>query len=181
MIDTLSQGRHPTLHSYKESQMSTITLEMLSAAATGTATRAASKAFHTLTVEEARELVKIKDGNRKPAEDGSQKLTVIIGKHVLPLDFIKVGTSRIAVTAEQVEGFTVAIQTEIDKGSFDDVIAKAQVLAKAQYEKALANPVKRAPKVAVEETAGLDLDELDASNEASDEVSEEQVDLDEEL
>jgi hypothetical protein len=150
---------------------------MLSAAATGTATRSASKAFHTLTVEEARALVKIKDGNRKPTEDGSQKLTVIIGKHTLPLDFIKAGTSRIAVTADQVEGFTAAIQTEIDNGSFDDVIEKAQVLAKAQAEKALANPVKRAPKVAASEVEGLDLNELDESNEPN----EEQVDLDEEL
>jgi hypothetical protein len=148
-----------------------ITLEMLQAAATGTATRAASQAFHTLTVAEARPFVKIKDGNRKPADDGSQKLTVVIGKHTLPLDFIKAGTSRIAVTAEQVEGYTAAIQTEIDNGSFDDVIEKAQALAKAQYEKAIANPTKRAIKLPVGETEGLDLDA----------ISEDQVDLNEEL
>jgi len=152
-----------------------ITLEMLAAAAVNTATRTNSTAFHTLTVADARPLVKIKDGNRKPAEDGSQKLTVVIGKHTLPLDFIKVGTSRIAVTADQVEGYTAAIQIEIDNGSFDEVIEKAQVLAKAQYEKSLANPVKRKAAAPADETEGLDLDEIEAS------VSDNQVDLDEEL
>jgi hypothetical protein len=158
--------------------MSTIiTLEDLAASATGTATRAASKAFHTLTVEESRPLVKIKDGNRKPAEDGSQRLTVVIGKHTLPMDCIKAGTSRIAVSADQVEGYTVAIQGLIDSGSFDEVIEKAQVLAKAQYEKALANPVTRTKAAPAEATEGLD---LDAIADESD-VSTEQVDLDEEL
>lgn len=149
----------------------TITLQDLAASAVSGATRAASKAFHSVSVEEARSLVKIKDGNRKPAEDGSQKLTVVIGKHTLPMDCIKAGTTRIAVTAEQVEGYTAALQTEVDKGSFDEAIAKAQELAKAQYEKALANPIKRAPKAPeadVEATEGLDLDSISVE-EVSDE------------
>ena len=87
-----------------------ITLEMLQAAATGTATRAASRAFHTLSVADARAEVKIKDGNRKPAEDGSMKLTIVIGKHTLPMDCIKAGTSRVAVEKDQVEGYTEALQ-----------------------------------------------------------------------
>ena len=156
-----------------------ITLEMLSAAATGSATRAASRAFHTLTVEEARGSVKIKDGNRKPAEDGSQKLTVIIGKHTLPMDCIKADTSRIAVTADQIEGYTEALQGLIDNGSFDEAIEKAQGLAKAQYEKAIANPTKRGAKVVAEDTADLDLDALEDGDSAVSEES--QVDTDEEL
>ena len=146
-----------------------ITLEMLSAAATGSATRATSRAFHTLSVEEARGSVKIKDGNRKPAEDGSQKLTVIIGKHTLPMDCIKAGTSRIAVTADQIEGYTDAIQGLIDNGSFDEAIEKAQGLAKAQYEKA----TSRVSTPVVEATEGLDLDAIEAGDA--------QVDADEEL
>ena len=146
-----------------------ITLEMLSAAATGSATRATSRAFHTLSVEEARGSVKIKDGNRKQAEDGSQKLTVIIGKHTLPMDCIKAGTSRIAVTADQIEGYTDAIQGLVDNGSFDEAIEKAQGLAKAQYEKVTSRAAAPAP----EATEGLDLDAI--------ETGDAQVDADEEL
>ena len=143
--------------------MSMITLADLQAAATGTATRTGEPAFHSVTVEEARKSVKVKDGNRKPAEDGSQKLTVVIGKHTLPLDCIKAGTTRVAVTAEQVEGYTEALLAAVADGMFDANIEKAQALAKEQAEKAAANPRTRAPKaaVAVEETVGLDLDELD--------------------
>lgn len=162
--------------------MSLITLEMLAESATGSASRAATKSFRTMSIEDARAEVKIKDGNRKPNEDGSQKLTVVIGKHTLPMTCIKAGTSRIAVSADQVEGYTSAIQGLIDNGSFDEEIGKAQILAEAQYQKALANPVTRTKKVVVEDTAGLNLDDLDdeaAPSEAD--VSEAQVDLDEEL
>lgn len=143
--------------------MTMITLADLQAAATGTATRSGAPAFHSVSVEEARSSVKVKDGNRKPAEDGSQKLTVVIGKHTLPLDCIKAGTTRVAVTAEQVEGYTEALLAAVNEGMFDEQIAKAQELAKAQAEKAAANPRTRTPKAAVaaEDTAGLDLDELD--------------------
>lgn len=138
-----------------------ITLDLLAAAATGTATRSGAPAFHSVSVEEARASVKVKDGNRKPAEDGSQKLTVVIGKHTLPLDCIKAGTTRVAVTAEQVEGYSEALLGAVADGLFDVAIAKAQVLAKAQAEKAAANPRTRTAKVAVEETEGLDLDDLE--------------------
>lgn len=143
--------------------MTMITLADLQAAATGTATRSGAPAFHSVSVEEARNSVKVKDGNRKPAEDGSQKLTVVLGKHTLPLDCIKPNTTRVAVTAEQVEGYTDALVAAVNDGLFDEAIEAAQVLAKAQAEKAAANPRTRKPKVevAVEETAGLDLDELD--------------------
>lgn len=155
--------------------MSNITLALLAAVAIGTVSRASSKAFHTLTVEEARAEVKIKDGFRKPQTDGSQNLTVVIGKHTLPMDCIKAGTSRIAVTADQVESYTEALQELVSNGDFDDAIVKAQALAKAQYEKAVANPRKRVTKAEPLETEGLNLDSLD------EESSEDQVDTDEEL
>lgn len=141
--------------------MTMITLAEMAAKATGTATRAASTSFYTVPVEEARASVRVKDGNRKPAEDGSQKLTVIVGKHTLPLDCIKAGTTRIAVSADEVEGYTAALLEAVSTGLFDEAIEKAQVLAKAQAEKVAANPRKRAVKVAVEETGGLDLDALE--------------------
>jgi len=138
-----------------------ITLELLAAAATGT-NKATSTAFHTVSVEEARASVKVKDGNKKPEVDGSQKLTVILGKHLLPLDCIKAGTTRVAVTADQVEGYTEALLGAVNDGLFDEAIAKAQELAKVQYEKAVANPRKRVAKVAAEDVEGLDLDDLEA-------------------
>ena len=140
-----------------------ISLAQLAEAATGTASRVAGPTYYSVSVEEARASVKVKDGNRKPNEDGSQKLTVVLGKHTLPLDCIKAGTTRVSVTAEQVEDYTAALVAAVVDGLFDDAIAKAQELGKAAAEKAAANPRTRAPKVAVavEETAGLDLDELD--------------------
>ena len=85
------------------------------------------------------------------------------------MDCIKAGTSRIAVTADQIEGYTGAIQGLIDNGSFDEAIEKAQGLAKAQYEKA----TSRVSTPVVEATEGLDLDAIEAGDA--------QVDADEEL
>ena len=129
--------------------MTTITFADLQAAATGTVSRTGAPAFHAVSVEEARTFVKIKDGNRKPAVDGSQNLTVVLGKHTLPLDCVKAGTSRVPVTEEQVEGYTDALQTAINEGLFDGDIANAQVLAKAAAEKAKANPRTRTAKPVV--------------------------------
>lgn len=149
----------------------TITLADLQAKAIGTQ-RAGATPYHAKTVEEARTDVKIKDGNRKPAEDGSQALTVVLGKHTLPLDVIKAGTTRVVVTAEEVEGYTAALQEAVNSGMFDAAIEQAQVLGKAQAEKAAANPRTRKPKTveSVEETAGLDLDELDSLEGEEDEL-----------
>ena len=140
-----------------------ITLQDLAAAATGTQARTNTVTFYNVSVEEARASVKVKDGNRKPAEDGSQKLTVILGKHTLPLDCIKAGTTRVAVTAEQVEGYTEALLNAVNEGLFDESIVKAQELAKVAAEKAAANPRTRTakPVVAPEDTDGLDLDDLE--------------------
>jgi hypothetical protein len=138
-----------------------ITLAELQAVATGTATRSGAPAFHSVSVEEARESVKVKDGNRKPSLDGTQKLTVVIGKHTLPLDCIKAGTTRLAVTADQVEGYTEALLAAVAEGMFDESIVVAQKLAKEQAEKAAANPRTRTAKVAVEDVEGLDLADLE--------------------
>ena len=127
--------------------MTTITVADLAALATGTS-RGSVVSFYSLPVEEARAHVKIKDGNRKPAEDGSQALTVVLGKHTLPLDVIEgfaPNASRVPVSKEQVEGFTAALQGLVDDGSLDSSIAVAQEKAKEQAAKAAANPPSTFP------------------------------------
>jgi hypothetical protein len=143
-----------------------ISLQDLQAAATGSKSSAAVS-FHSMTVEDARGSVVIKDGNRKPAQDGSQALTVTLGKHTLPLDCIKLGTTRLSVTEAQVEGYSEALQSVVDEGGFDTAIEAAQVLAKAQFERTVAtNAAKKAAGVAAPEaTEGLDLDSLGESEE----------------
>ncbi len=152
----------------------TISIADIAAKAIGTV-RTGSTPFHAKTVEEARADVKVKDGNRKPSEDGSQNLTVVIGKHTLALDAIKAGTTRVAVTAEEVEGYTEALVAAVAEGLFDEQIAKAQELAKIQAAKPR---VARKAAVAAEETEGLDLGALDAPAEVAEEVATEEVDLD---
>tara|TARA_R110002020_G_scaffold225658_3_gene435756 strand:- start:533 stop:1012 length:480 start_codon:yes stop_codon:yes gene_type:complete len=154
----------------------TITLAQLAAAATGSATRSTANNWHSVSVEEARSSIVIKDGNKKPATDGSQKLVVQLGRHVLPLDCIKAGTTRVAVTAEQIEGYTAALQSAVNDGIFDEAIVKAQELGKEAAAKAAANPRTRTAKVAPEEAEGLDLDAIEG--EVGDSVEEPEVDLD---
>lgn len=145
-----------------------ISLAQLAEVATGSATRAGATPVHMMSIEEARAAVIVKDGNKKPAEDGSQKLTVVLGKYTLPLECIKAGTTRLAVTAEQVEGYSEALLNAVTEGLFDEQIVKAQGLAKAQSEKVKAKA--KAPVVEAADTEGLDLDAL--SNESADNQAE---------
>ena len=127
----------------------TITLQDLAAVATGTTTRSGALPFHQVSVEDARASVRVKDGNRKPAEDGTQKLTVVLGKYTLPLDPIKAGATRIFATEEQVEGYTEALLQAVSEGLFDAEITVAQERAKVKAESYVAA-----------ETVGLDLGAL---------------------
>ncbi len=153
----------------------TISFADIAARATGT-TRSASTPFYKMSVEEARGQVKVKDGNRKPAEDGSQNLTIVLGKHTLPLDVFAVGTSRVSVTADEVGAYTEALIAAVNEGSFDVQIVKAQELAEIQANKPRA--ARKSAVVAVEATEGLDLDSLDAPEAVAEEVATEEVDLD---
>ena len=83
--------------------------------------------MYELAIKEARKLVKIKDGNRKPSEDGSQALTVTLGRYTFGLDIIAAGASRITAAKDQVEQFTGILQAAIDEGSFDKEIEDAQL------------------------------------------------------
>ncbi len=148
----------------------------MQAIATGTATRTGAQPFHMLSIEEARERVVIKDGNRKPNEDGSVKLTVTVGKHTLPLDCIQAGTTRLDVSVakanelgitieDAIVGYTDSLKGEVNSGAFDEALLHAQELAKAQADKPRAERTVK-PAVAVEETEGLDLDSLEVTEEA---------------
>ena len=119
---------------------------------------------YLLSIEDARKAVKIKDGNKKPAEDGSQALTLTIGRITIALDVIAQGATRVNATADQVEEFTAQLQAALDEGVFDTAITAAQAKANP------ANKVKVAKEAleadAQETPEGLDLDALDADLEA---------------
>jgi hypothetical protein len=122
---------------------------------------------YLLPIEEARAVVKISDGNKKPAEDGSQAITLTIGRVTIALDAVAPKATRINATAEQVEAFTATLQAAVDAGAFDEAIVAAQTKA---------NPANR--KVAAPTTSGelvegapdgVDLEALDAE-EATDDL-----------
>lgn len=125
------------------------------------------KGLHELTIEEARAKVVVVDGNKVPAEDGSQALTLKLGKRKVALDAVKANATRINATAAQVEGFTAALLAAVAEGKFDAAIIDVQKAADP------ANKVATG-KVATVESAddtgeleeeklpdGLDLEELE--------------------
>jgi len=84
---------------------------------------------YLLSIEEARKAVKVKDGNRKAAEDGSQALTLILGRVALSLDVIAKGATRINATKDQVEAFSAKLVSAVEAGAFDAAIVEAQAKA----------------------------------------------------
>lgn len=132
-----------------------------SAVANNNARGSSSTPSYLLPIEDARKAVKIKDGNKTPKEDGSQALTLVIGRITIALDTIAPKATRINATKEQVEAFTEQLQAGVDAGAFDEAIVAAQAKANP------ANKVKVA-KEAMEERpegegtpAGVDLDALE--------------------
>lgn len=83
------------------------------------------KKVYELTVEEARAVVTIVDGNRKEVTDGSQALTLKLSRRTLSLDAVVKGTNRILASEDSVEEFTGILQAAIDDGSFDEAIQEA--------------------------------------------------------
>lgn len=122
---------------------------------------AARTPTYALPVEEARAAVKVRDGNKKPAEDGSQALTLALGKYTLPLDVVKQGATRINASAEQVESFTETLLAAVEAGQFDNEIIAAQ----KRGEEAANKPAAPKADTTVEEETqeapeGVDLDSL---------------------
>lgn len=127
--------------------------------------------IYALSIEDARAKVKVKDGNKKPKEDGSVALTLTFGKRTLPLDVIKPKATRINATAEQVEQFTSVLETAVAEGAFDEIIIAAQAEAEAAANKAKANVEAGVPSEAAE---GIDLDAL-GGEETTEEAGEDEL------
>lgn len=136
-------------------------------AATSQLTRSTTPVYE-LPIEEARGKVVVKDGFRNKPEDGSQALTLTLGKITLKLDAVKPNATRIIATKDQVEEFTAILEAGVKAGDFDAAIVEGQAGAKAAAE-------KRAATVAAQGEAtsdadggveaapeGVDLDALDA-------------------
>lgn len=128
--------------------------------------------LHSLSIEDARAKVKVKDGNKVAKADGEQALTLTLGKHTLSLDVIKAGTTRLNITADQVEDVTANLQEAVDGGQFDDAIVAAQ----AKSDPANRKPAASAPVEPPSAPESVDLDALDnsgVSEESSDELDDE--------
>lgn len=116
---------------------------------------------YLLPLEEARKAVKIKDGNKTAKEDGSQALTLTIGRITIGLDAIAPKATRVNATADQVEAFTEQLQAALEAGAFDDAIIEAQ--AKANPANKVASAKEALVEAEREEGApeGVDLDALE--------------------
>lgn len=124
-----------------------------------------------LSIDEARALVKVGDGNKKPAADGSKALVLRLGKVLVGLDAIAPEATRVNATAEQVAEFTTVLEAELKAGTFDAAIAAAQVkiregkaaaAAKPKAETTVPEPIDSEVEVSTEEVQieGLDLSSL---------------------
>lgn len=109
-----------------------------------------------LSIDEARALVKVADGNKKPAEDGSQALSLRLGKVVIALDVIAAGATRVNATKEQVAEFTAVLEAEVKAGSFDAAIVAAQTKIREGKVAAAAKPKVAKPTTVPEPTEGAD-------------------------
>lgn len=115
---------------------------------------------YLLSIDEARVAVKIKDGNKVAKEDGSQALTLTIGRITVSLDVIAPRATRINATADQVEGYTAQLQEALDAGAFDAAIIAAQAKANPANKVAAAKEALEAPLVEGQ-PEGVDLDALE--------------------
>lgn len=128
------------------SLLATLKLHAASSGATSSNTP-----VYQLDIDAARKAVKIKDGRKVKAEDGSQDLVLTLGRITLSLDVIATGANRIQATADQVEEFSAALAEELANGTFDEAIVEAQGKAKEAAERAK----EKATKVVTAESEGL--------------------------
>ena len=135
--------------------------------AAGTTTRASKTPLHELSIEEARKVIKIVDGNKVKKAD-QQALTLQFGRRKLTLDAISNGATRLNVPNANVEGVSVALVQHIANGDFDEAIKQAQqalkeakakpstLVAKEPQEEAPVNADEKAALVEQEETPNID-------------------------
>ena len=149
-------------------------LSSLAAFAATTATRtAAPKNASTLTVEEAREVVKINIQEPKGSVDvGKQYITLKLGQVKLSLEAIAPKLDRLAVAEADIEAVSATLQAAITDGTFDAAIVEGQAKIVAGFEKLKETKAKLAAEAlvptevateeeAVAEIGGLDLDALE--------------------
>ena len=117
---------------------------------------------YLLAIDDARRAVKIKDGNKKPNEDGSVALTLTIGRITMSLEAIAPKATRINATADQVEAFTEQLQAAIDAGAFDSAIVEAQAKANPANKIAVAQEALSNGDLEEGAPEGVDLDALEA-------------------
>ena len=116
---------------------------------------------YLLPLDEARKAVKIADGNKKKSEDGSQALTLTIGRITIALDVIAPKATRVNATAEQVEAFTAQLQAAVDAGAFDEAIVAAQFKANPANKVAVAKAALTSGELVEGAPEGVDLGALD--------------------
>lgn len=143
-------------------------LDTLKLHAASSGASASSVPVYQLDIDAARKAVKIKDGRKVKAEDGSQDLVLTLGRITVGLDAISTGANRIQASKEQVEEFTGALREELNNGTFDEAIVEAQAKAKEASERAKAKSTKvltaeseGLTEETVAEDAGVDLDALE--------------------
>jgi phage protein D len=123
-----------------------------------------AKKLYEHTVEEARELVKVRDQN-KVKRGNLVSLGINLGRCLLPLDKIKAKATRLVVSDEAQDGIAEALLAHVAAGAFDEEIAIALAQTKATAEK-MADAVNKKndvdASVAVDdsEIGGLDLEAL---------------------
>lgn len=119
-----------------------------------------SRAMYTLSVEEARLEIVIKDGFKEPQEDGTQKLTLVLGRYVIALDAISPKATYVTADKASVAPFTKTLEAEIAKGTFDEAILDAQSKAEASAIKAKADAVTARENEVAEPVAEVDTSAL---------------------
>ena len=97
--------------------------------AAGNAQRASNTPLHELSIEEARKVIKIVDGNKVKKAD-EQALVLKFGQRLLILNVISDGATRLNVPTDNVAGVTIVLKQYINNGDFDEAIKQAQTAIK---------------------------------------------------
>jgi len=123
-----------------------------------------AKKLYEHTVEEARDLVKVRDQN-KVKKDGMVALGLNLGRNLLPLDKIKAKTTRLVCSDEQEESIKASLIDYVKKGFFDEEIATSLAQTKATAEKMAEaankkNEVDASVPIDGDGVEGLELEEL---------------------
>lgn len=120
---------------------------------------------YELSIEDARAKVVVVDGNKVPNEDGSQALTLKLGKRKVAMDAVKKGATRINATSDKVAEFSEMLLAAVKAGAFDSAIEAVQAAAKQAVEDAKAKgttvATETGDELELEANVAADIDGLD--------------------